>query len=109
MFSFAVDEYVKIGSWEFLGQWGVSSGSKHHHTNFFEAKRHCTLAGNCFGVMTGAFTGHVYSINFPILLTSVGSWYINKKEIISSNIIYQDCVLVINAFCKLKYDTVQTF
>ena len=87
MFSLAVDEYVKME-----GTWGLKARSNQYHANFQEAKRHCSLADNCFGIQIGVnIGGYTYSFNFPIRLQEGGPWYINKKESTSGNFIYQEC------------------
>ena len=99
MFSIAVDEYVKMeGKWESFG------GPTQYHANFLKAKRHCSLAGNCFGVTMGADTGSVASSYFPVRLIAGGNWYINKKESIAGDFINQEPLLVMNACNKLRYD-----
>ena len=91
MFSFAEDEYVKME-----GKWELISESDQHHANFLKGKRHCSLAHNCFGV-TIYDSVNVFSINFPIRLNEGGTWYVNKKESISGNLIYQEYLFVMNA------------
>ena len=91
MFSIAADEYVKMEA-----KWEIYEGSGEYHASFLKAKLHCSLAGNCFGVAIGAISGAVYSNYFPVRLIAGGSWYINKKESISGEFIYQEPLLVMN-------------
>ena len=80
------------------GKWEFVSGSGQYHANFPKAKRHCSLADNCFGVGIGGNSREAYSINFPIWFQEGGNWYVYKKESVSGNFIYQECVLVINPY-----------
>ena len=89
MFSFIVDEYVKMEGVYSL----IFAGYSQYHANFPKAKRYCSLDDNCFGVKTDAWyrgSGTAYSINFPIWSKEVKVvqgqiWYLNKKESISGN------------------------
>ena len=86
MFSFIVDEYVKMEGVYSL----IFAGYSQYHANFPKAKRYCSLDDNCFGVKTDVYVGTAYSINFPILSkeVKVGNgqiFYLNKKESISGN------------------------
>ena len=80
------------------GKWEVVLGSRQYHSNVLKAKRHCSLADNCFGFEIDVNYGYIYSINFPIRLQEGETWYINKKRSVSGNLIYQECVLVINLY-----------
>ena len=77
-------------------KWGISDGSEQYHANFLKAKRHCSLADDCFGVRIGASRENVYSSYFPVRLYAGGNWYINKKESTSGDFIYQEPLLVID-------------
>ena len=97
MFSIAVDEYVKMEA-----KWEIWEGSGEYHASFLKAKRHCSLAGNCFGVTIDANSGDVYSSYFPVELIAGANWYINKKESIAGDFIYQEPLLVMNACNQLR-------
>ena len=101
LFSFAVDEYVKMeGNWDIMG----SEESSQSHSTLLKGKRHCTLANDCFGVITGDTSigdTSIISINFPIRLIEGGSWYIYKKKGLSGGFINQEYLLVIDICNKI--------
>ena len=87
---FISDKYVKMS-----GIWSVKQGSAMHHSSLMKGKRHCSMAGNCFGVVVNAKSGLVFSLNFSIQLTQqAGSWYVYRKENVSGNFICYECLFI---------------
>ena len=83
------------------GKWEIRLPSDQYHANILKGKRHCSLASNCFGVSINANSGVAYSINFPLQLKEGEISYINRKESISGDFVYQECLLVMIACNKL--------
>ena len=78
------------------GKWEVKYGSYKSQSTLLKAKQHCSNEGECFGIMVGADSGNVYSINFPIrLIQQQEGWHIHKKEHVLGNIVYHDCLNIL--------------
>ena len=73
---------------------------KKNKKNTLKAKQHCSNEGKCFGIAVEAISGYVYYINFPIRLiqqqqVNLITTYIHKKENVPGNIVYHECLFIL--------------
>ena len=80
--------YVEKGSFN-------SHGSHKRHGSLLKAKQHCSKEGKCFGIEFNAYSGLVYSINFPIRLKQQQQQGFDKKENVLGNIVYHECLFIL--------------